>query len=79
MRLNREQVRALRRIKYGADIKDRKLAEILRSIEAEHPTFITITDPMGVYPVNQMQPYFGAIATKAGLEAISERQKEVAA
>jgi hypothetical protein len=55
----------------GADIYSRPIASLLRDVQKANPGWIEITKPM-MYDgdgTDQM-PYFGAILTPAGLDAV---------
>jgi len=72
MQLTTEQKKALAAIKDGGDVSGYDLATILRDLDTKHPGLMEITNPRGSYGVRDRRPYFGARATKAGLEAIGE-------
>lgn len=71
--LTKEQIKAMRAVEDGADVYNRTIAVRLQEVKRNHPQFITI-----VKAVNPMQgparPYFGAILTAAGIEAITPRK-----
>jgi hypothetical protein len=73
MKLTDTHKEALRTIKDGADIRSRELAKTLREIEAAQPEFISIGKEQGEYGVDEKLPYFGAIATRKGLEWAKEK------
>lgn len=54
----------------GADVLYRPMAEHLRSIESKRPDLVVITKVQGTYGPRDRHPYFGAIATPDGQQAI---------
>lgn len=68
--LTREHAEELLEIESGADIYGYGIAIRLRAIAEAFPDFIEITDALDP-PENPRakRPYFGAIATPAGIEA----------
>lgn len=71
-KLTDEQLDALMLVKDGADVYIRPIAGLLRGLEKTG--HVEITKPM-MYRgdgTDQM-PYFGAIATKKGLQALNRR------
>jgi hypothetical protein len=49
------------------------LAGTFRAIQKKHPEYLNITKPMArVYRVDERLPYFGVIATPAGIAAASQ-------
>lgn len=73
IKLNNEQIAALREVVGGADVFSRHTAKILRQIEVVAPELIEIGHPMGVYKAIEEHPYFGAIATRRGIEYLESR------
>jgi len=61
--------KALEAVKDGGDVFARGTAVILRGLESEG--FVTICEAMGDYPGETQQPFFGAIITKAGKQALA--------
>ena len=56
-------------VKKGADVRDYRLAQRLREVEATMPGMVSIGDcQMGPYHVREVLPYFGVIATNAGIK-----------
>lgn len=73
MNLTEEQKKALRDIEGGADIWSPALARTLRDIHNKAPELLWITKPMTVDGDGTgALPYFGAMATRKGLEAAQE-------
>lgn len=71
--LSYEEKKALLGVKSGADITSYNLAGIFRAIQKKHPEYLDITKPMArVYRVDERHPYFGVIATEAGLAAANK-------
>lgn len=70
MRMTTTQAMDLLKVKNGADIYDYGIALNLRAIEKERPQWINI-GPAESAPADgaKRQPYFGAIATAAGISA----------
>ncbi len=68
IKLNNEQIAALREVVGGADVFSHHTARILREIETIAPELIEIGHPMGVYKAIDEHPYFGAIVTRCGIE-----------
>lgn len=56
-------------VRKGADVSGYDLARLLREVEATKPECISIGPlQMGPYDVKEKLPYFGAIATRAGVK-----------
>lgn len=73
-RLTDAHYEAMRAVTNGADVFSYVTARLLREVEATKPAFITVTDAMGDYnPVGQL-PYFGAILTGKGKDALKARR-----
>lgn len=73
MALTAEHYIAMQAAEDGADIYSYAIASRLRDVQREKPKYIEITKPM-MYDgdgTDQM-PYFGAILTPAGLEAMDK-------
>jgi len=68
--LTPEEAEELSKITEGADISCPIIARALRAIERDKPWAIHIVPPMGRYSGKGHVPYFGAIATNEGREAI---------
>ena len=76
-KLTVEEKKVMRQIANGADIWEYYEARIIRGIERDLPSLVTITKAMNAPEDGaQRQPYFGAILTPAGLKAIGLRRKE---
>ncbi len=72
LNVTKTEARTILSVAKGADITGYTLARDLRKIEAKYtanPKPIVITRVMGKYDPRGSQPYFGCIATKAGLDA----------
>jgi hypothetical protein len=59
---------ALLSVMRGADVISYGIARLLREVEATEPTYITVTEVMGEYDPCGQLPYFGAIASSAGID-----------
>jgi len=70
--LSEEMVDVMSQVQEGADVYSLCLAKELRRVEKEFPDYIHIGDPRAYKGdgVDQM-PYFGAILTASGRDAIS--------
>lgn len=76
--LTMKEATALLRVKDGGDIYDPRIAGPLRSVERKQPAFISIGEPQMYRGTGiDVVPYFGAIATPAGVRAARARLKEV--
>lgn len=75
-KLNNEQIAALQEVVGGADVFSRHTAKLLRKIKVIAPELIEIGHPMGVYKAIDPHPYFGAIATRCGVEYLENIQKQ---
>lgn len=66
--LTDERRKLLKEIRFGADVWNRKVAEIFREMEKEEPKLIRIVKPR-MAPQNgaDAQPYFGVKLTAAGV------------
>lgn len=73
MNLSPEMKKAMRLVSQGADVSDPVVGRLLRQLEQEHPSLITIVAPMGNYDGRGRVPYFGAILTPAGRKAIRSK------
>jgi len=60
--------RALEAVKGGGDVFDRGTAVMLRGLEAEG--LVDICEPMGDYDGKGPMPFFGAITTAKGINAV---------
>lgn len=76
IKLNNEQIAALREVVGGADVFSRHTAKVLREIEVIAPELIEIGHPMGVYKAIDEHPYFGAIVTRCGVEYLENIKKQ---
>ena len=77
MKLTEQHKKYLLLVYAGMDVSSPLDARFLREIEKEKPEFIEITKVMGSYSVYEHLPYFGAIATAAGVEwALSPPEKD---
>ena len=65
-----EEKDALRAVRDGGDVYDRRIAVILRALEKRG--LLSIEKPAAPPSGEKRQPYFGAITTKSGLAAIRE-------
>ncbi len=72
MKLTNEHKRAMAAVKNGGDVFSYETAMLLREVERSHPELIKIVPAKSNVPGEQQQPYFGAILTAAGCEAIKE-------
>lgn len=71
MKLTKEQRQAMMQVLDGADIYNRIIAKILRTVEKEHPEFIAIGKPqMYTGDGTDRMPYFGAILTSKGRKSL---------
>ncbi len=72
-------IHALICVKNGADVTGYELAKTLRKIQSiyKEPELVTITSVMGRYDVKEKLPYFGAICTTAGKEAIKVHNRRL--
>lgn len=71
MTINREHYISMQAVEEGADIYSYAIAHDLREVQRERPEWIEITKPM-MYDGDgtDKMPYFGAILTPAGLDAM---------
>ena len=69
-KLSSEHREAMWHVRNGADISDPYIAKHLRRVERDFPELIWIGKPMGQYDSRKHVPYFGAILTEKGKEAI---------
>lgn len=65
------EIEELRAVQNGADVWGYANAMLLRSVEAKAPKLIRIVAAMQKVPGHMRQPYFGCIATKAGIAALA--------
>lgn len=72
-KLTKEQIAAMREVKDGADIFNRAIAVRLREVQRNHPNYLTIV-PAVMGTQNGARPYFGAILTARGVDAITTRK-----
>ena len=70
--LTKKQKEAMKLVIDGADVSSPFIARELRTVEKNYPKLIHITKPMGDYDGRGHVPYFGAILTNEGREAILE-------
>jgi hypothetical protein len=71
MKLTKKHLDAMRKVKNGADVWDHMIAKALREVQKIDPTLIDITKPMMFQGTGAEQmPYFGAILTHLGREAL---------
>lgn len=68
---------AMDRCRDGADITSRRLAQLLREVDNEHPGLVDIGPVQGQYEPAGRLPYFGAILTKSGEEFLEEKGADV--
>lgn len=74
--LTKEQIKAMHAVIDGADVYNRTIAVRLREVEKNNPTLIRITKAHSAPRDGAAaQPYFGAILTAAGVEAITPRKQ----
>ena len=71
MKLTKKQKEAMKLVKDGADVSIPAIARELRAVEKKHPELIHIVKPMGDYDGRGHVPYFGAILTDAGRNAVA--------
>lgn len=71
MKLTKKQKEAMKLVKDGADVSSPAIARELRAVEKNHPKLIHIVKPMGDYDGRGHVPYFGAILTDAGRDAVA--------
>lgn len=69
--LRPDEKHALGQIRNGADIGSHVLAAQLRALKKDHPNLLTITPVLNDYDPMESRPFFGAILTAAGKEAIA--------
>lgn len=73
--LTGEELAAMALIKGGADVYSYTLAKTLRGVEQRHPDLIDIGKPMQYQGDGTDQvPYFGAILTAAGRDALAAKK-----
>lgn len=63
---------ALTAIRDGADVFSMTTAKTLRHLERTRPELLEICPAMGEYGPRDQHPYFGAILTAAGDDALGE-------
>jgi hypothetical protein len=69
--MNDKELSALESVIGGADVYDYGLACTLRQIEKKYPAFIEIGKAQAFTGTGtDRMPYFGAMATEAGIEAV---------
>ncbi len=74
-KLTKEQIAAMREVRTGADIFNRTIAVRLREVQRNFPTYITITSPVNTQRTQHgARPYFGAILTARGVDAVTTRK-----
>lgn len=73
MEINERHFIAMRAVEDGADVYSRLIAELLTEVSRARPGWIEITKPM-MYDGDgtDQVPYFGAILTPDGLEAMDQ-------
>ena len=71
-----DEIAAMALVKDGADVYNYDIANTLRNIERTHPDLIDITHPM-MYTGDgaDVVPYFGAILTAAGRDALAKAKE----
>lgn len=69
--LTAEEIAELAAVSEGADVWGYSNAMRLRSVQRKAPQLINICKAMEQPPGHMQQPYFGAIATRAGLDFLS--------
>ena len=73
MKLTKPERAALLAVRDGADIYDYGIACALRSVQKKASAFLDITEAlMAPEDGAKRQPYFGAIATSAGVRAAQQ-------
>lgn len=77
IQLTEEHYKEILAIRDGADIMGMWNAKILREVEKVEPGFINIVDPQGEYDPAGKIPYFGAIATHAGIMFATRRLEKI--
>lgn len=70
MKLTDKEKDALFAIRKGADILSHDLAKTLRGLERKAPHLLTICKPMGQYEAHERLPYFGALLSTKGKQAL---------
>ncbi|PLS19415.1 hypothetical protein CVD28_03090 [Bacillus sp. M6-12] len=78
--LTKEQVELMEAVNDGATIFGYKDAKLLREVQKQEPTFITIIDNLDElariegkrYKGNEQLPYFGAVITEKGQDFVKE-------
>ena len=77
MKLTEKHLDAMRKVKNGADVWDPMIAKALREVQKIDPTLIDITKPMMFRGTGaEKMPYFGAILTHMGKEALRYTGKQ---
>jgi hypothetical protein len=78
MKITTEEARAILAVKDGADVYDNGLARVLRGLERRGVKGLVDIGAAQAAPANgaERQPYFGAIATKAGLVAARNQKSK---
>lgn len=73
MRITQQHYIAMQAAEDGVDVYSRPIAVLLREVSREKPEWIEITKPM-MYDGDgtDQVPYFGAILTPEGLNAVDE-------
>ncbi len=70
-RLTKAHLAAMSEVRTGSDVWSPALARALREVEKFNPLLIDIGEPRARnYKGHEALPYFGAILTKAGCEAV---------
>jgi hypothetical protein len=73
MKLTRDQLKAMREVRAGANVFSPLLARTLRDIEKKAPELLTITKATTAHCDGAgAMPYFGAILTAKGSEALDQ-------
>ena len=65
---------ALTAIRDGADVFSPTTARTLRTLKRDHPDWLVICDAQGEYGPHERHPYFGAILTDEGKQAVGGAQ-----
>lgn len=71
MKLTKKQKEAMKLVRDGGDVSSPAIARELRAVQKYHPLLIFITKPMGDYDGRGHVPYFGAILTDEGRDAVA--------
>jgi RES domain-containing protein len=73
-KLTKRHLVAMRKVKDGGDVFDKRIAELLREVQQISPRLIDIGKPRArEYTGIEQMPYFGANLTDAGRVRVSRR------